>query len=133
VRARSSSSTMLMISTAAGNPLCAQSSLQSTNQYGGIIDVNVCSDSGARDALFGNSGVGLALGTAEEVDCTKYSGTIQKSGTGESVASGKGSTATGLTSSAQATGKSGEIGNGGNDMRASWSVLVLEIVAAMVL
>jgi hypothetical protein len=59
------------------NPLCAQRDLSgnSTNEYGGVVDFNLCSDDGARAALFGTSGVGLAVGTAEEVDCGEWSGT----------------------------------------------------------
>ncbi|KAI9699928.1 MAG: hypothetical protein M1820_006990 [Bogoriella megaspora] len=52
-----------------GNPLCAQSSLQSTNQYGANVNFDLCIDDGAAKALFGNSGVGLAVGTATEVAC----------------------------------------------------------------
>jgi hypothetical protein len=37
---------------------------------------DTCIDSGASSALFGDSGVGLALGTAEKVDCSDYSGTV---------------------------------------------------------
>jgi len=39
----------------------------------------VCSDSGARSAVFGTSGIGLAVGTAEEVNCNEWSGTVQRS------------------------------------------------------
>lgn len=96
---------------AEGNPLCAQPNLQSTNQYGGTIDVNVCSDSGARQAIFGNSGTGLALGTAEEVDCSSWNGTIQHSGTSPSLASGTASScdgSTGTSSNSQSTGQSSQ-------------------------
>ncbi|RMY73862.1 hypothetical protein D0863_03603 [Hortaea werneckii] len=57
-----------------GNPLCAQSSTSDTNQYGANVNFDTCIDSGASDALFGNSGVGLGVGTAEKVDCSQWSG-----------------------------------------------------------
>jgi hypothetical protein len=57
------------------NPLCAQSSLNATNHFGGQIDVNLCADTGARDAVFGTHSIGLAFGTAEEVSCDGYQGT----------------------------------------------------------
>ena len=59
-----------------GNPLCAQSTLQDTNQYGANVNFDLCRDSGASAALFGSSGVGLAVGTAVQVDCSAYSGTV---------------------------------------------------------
>ena len=37
--------------------------------------MNVCANSGAKNAVFGKSGIGLAFGTAEEVDCSSYNGT----------------------------------------------------------
>jgi hypothetical protein len=61
---------------AQGNPLCAQNGLTGTNQYGANVNFDLCSDSGASGAFFGNSGVGLAVGTATEVPCSEYSGTI---------------------------------------------------------
>jgi len=61
---------------ASGNPLCAQNGLSGTNQYGANVNFDTCIDSGASAALFGNSGVGLALGTAVEVDCSQWHGTI---------------------------------------------------------
>ncbi|KAI9660972.1 MAG: hypothetical protein M1821_009299 [Bathelium mastoideum] len=51
------------------NVLCSQSSLTSANQYGANVNFDLCIDDGAAGALFGNSGVGLAVGTAEEVSC----------------------------------------------------------------
>ena len=60
-----------------GNPLCSQGSLGDTNQYGANVNFDLCRDSGAADAFFGNSGVGLALGNAEEVDCSLWSGTVR--------------------------------------------------------
>ncbi|KAI7171800.1 hypothetical protein KC352_g24852, partial [Hortaea werneckii] len=45
-----------------------------TNQYGANVNFDTCIDSGASDALFGNSGVGLGVGTAEKVDCSQWSG-----------------------------------------------------------
>ena len=59
-----------------GNPLCAQSTLQDTNQYGANVNFDLCRDSGASAALFGSSGVGLAVGTAVQVDCSAWSGTV---------------------------------------------------------
>ncbi|KAK4547689.1 hypothetical protein LTR36_000646 [Oleoguttula mirabilis] len=59
-----------------GNPLCAQSSLTSTNQYGANLNFDTCIDSGASAALFGSSGVGLGVGTATVVDCSEWSGTV---------------------------------------------------------
>lgn len=101
----------LQVKPAAGNPLCAQANLQSTNQYGGTIDVNVCSDSGARQAIFGNSGTGVALGTAEEVDCSSWNGTIQHSGTSPSLAGGTSSScdgSTGTSNNPQSTSQSSQ-------------------------
>ncbi|KAF2231619.1 glycoside hydrolase family 45 protein [Viridothelium virens] len=51
------------------NPLCSQSGLSGTNQYGANVNFDLCKDDGAANALFGSSGVGLAVGTAEEVSC----------------------------------------------------------------
>ncbi|KIY02756.1 uncharacterized protein Z520_01221 [Fonsecaea multimorphosa CBS 102226] len=59
-----------------GNPLCAQNGLSGTNQYGANVNFDLCSDSGASEAFFGNSGVGLAVGTATQVDCSEWTGTI---------------------------------------------------------
>jgi hypothetical protein len=62
---------------AEGNPLCAQDGLTGTNQYGANLNFDTCIDSGASAALFGDSGVGLGVGTAEEVDCKgNWSGTV---------------------------------------------------------
>jgi hypothetical protein len=61
---------------AEGNPLCSQSGLTGTNQYGANVNFDLCSDSGASAAFFGNSGVGLAVGSATEVSCSEYSGTV---------------------------------------------------------
>ena len=61
---------------AEGNPLCAQNSLTATNQYGANVNFDLCSDSGAQAAFFGNDGVGLAIGTATHIDCNKWNGTI---------------------------------------------------------
>ncbi|KAK5113119.1 hypothetical protein LTR62_003698 [Meristemomyces frigidus] len=59
-----------------GNPLCAQNGLSGTNQYGANVNFDTCKDSGASAALFGNSGVGLGIGTAVQVDCnSQYTGT----------------------------------------------------------
>ena len=62
---------------AQGNPLCSQSGLTGTNQYGTNVNFDLCSDSGAQAAFFGNNGVGLALGTAEQVDCSAWNGVIK--------------------------------------------------------
>lgn len=59
-----------------GNPLCAQSGLTGTNQYGANLNFDTCIDSGASAALFGSDGVGLAIGTAVEVSCSEWSGTV---------------------------------------------------------
>ena len=40
-----------------GNPLCAQNGLTGTNQYGANVNFDLCSDSGAETAFFGNDGV----------------------------------------------------------------------------
>ncbi|KAK4565443.1 hypothetical protein LTR86_004060 [Recurvomyces mirabilis] len=61
---------------ASGNPLCAQNGLGGTNQYGANLNFDTCIDSGASKALFGNSGVGLGVGTAVQVDCKLWSGTV---------------------------------------------------------
>lgn len=61
---------------ASGNPLCAQSSLSGTNQYGANVNFDTCKDSGASAALFGNSGVGLGLGTAQQVPCNSQVGSV---------------------------------------------------------
>lgn len=59
-----------------GNPLCSQNGLSGTNQYGANVNFDLCRDSGAADAFFGNSGVGLAIGIAQQVDCSEWSGTV---------------------------------------------------------
>lgn len=61
---------------ASGNPLCAQNGLSGTNQYGANLNFDLCIDSGASQALFGNSGVGLAVGSAVQVDCSQWSGQV---------------------------------------------------------
>jgi len=61
---------------AQGNPLCAQNGLTGTNQYGANVNFDLCSDSGAEAAFFGDDGVGLAVGTATQVDCSEWSGTV---------------------------------------------------------
>jgi hypothetical protein len=58
------------------NPLCAQNGLSGTNQYGANLNFDLCIDSGASAALFGSSGVGLAVGSAEQVDCGQWSGKV---------------------------------------------------------
>ncbi|ETI26614.1 hypothetical protein G647_10375 [Cladophialophora carrionii CBS 160.54] len=59
-----------------GNPLCSQNGLSGTNQYGANVNFDLCSDSGASAAFFGNSGVGLAVGTATQVDCSQWNGVV---------------------------------------------------------
>jgi hypothetical protein len=72
----SSLKTVNNLCPAQGNPLCAQNGLTGTNQYGANVNFDLCRDSGASAAFFGNDGVGLAVGTATEVPCSEYSGTI---------------------------------------------------------
>lgn len=57
----------------ADNPLCAQPDLQTPNQYGGVVDFNLCNDDGAHAALLGDGdgAPGLAVGTAVEVSCAE--------------------------------------------------------------
>jgi len=59
---------------AEGNPLCAQDGHGGTNKYGAHVNFDLCIDSGAAGALFGSSGDGLAIGTAEQVYCSHWSG-----------------------------------------------------------
>ena len=59
-----------------GNPLCSQNGLSGTNQHGANVNFDLCRDSGATEAFFRNSAVGLAIDTAEEVDCSEWSGTV---------------------------------------------------------
>jgi hypothetical protein len=61
---------------ASGNTLCSQSGLSGTNQYGANLNFDLCIDSKANSALFGNSGVGLGVGSAVQVDCSQWSGSI---------------------------------------------------------
>ena len=41
---------------------------------GAQVNFDTCIDDGTSGALFGTSGVGLALGTATQVDCSQWSG-----------------------------------------------------------
>ncbi|OCK77586.1 glycoside hydrolase family 45 protein [Lepidopterella palustris CBS 459.81] len=77
VRNKTSSIVVMVnhICPALGNPLCGQYNLTSTNLYGAYVDFNLCIDSGASAALFGGSGIGLAVGNATEVDCGNWNGT----------------------------------------------------------
>jgi hypothetical protein len=52
----------------ASNPLCSQSSLNATNSEGAEVNFDLCSDSGASAAFFGD-GSGLLVGTATKVSC----------------------------------------------------------------
>ncbi|CAD0085344.1 unnamed protein product [Aureobasidium vineae] len=54
----------------------AANGLSGTNQYGANLNFDLCIDSGASAALFGSSGVGLAVGSAEQVDCGQWSGEV---------------------------------------------------------
>jgi hypothetical protein len=57
------------------NPLCSQPDLKTANQYGGVVDFNLCNDDMAHAALLGDAGTGLAVGNATQVDCSEWSGT----------------------------------------------------------
>ncbi|KAI3391659.1 hypothetical protein diail_6997 [Diaporthe ilicicola] len=46
------------------DPICAQPDLQTPNQYGGVVDFNLCNDDGAHAALLAPANTGLAGGTA---------------------------------------------------------------------
>jgi hypothetical protein len=59
-----------------GNKICSQSSLTDTNDYGANVNFDLCRDSGAADALFDDLDIGVAVGTAQEVDCSQWSGSI---------------------------------------------------------
>lgn len=64
-----------------GNPLCSQSGASSTNSYGAAINFDTCIDSGASKALFGSDSsggqpIGLGLGSAQQVDCSQWSGSV---------------------------------------------------------
>ncbi|GAB7339493.1 hypothetical protein MBLNU457_6114t1 [Dothideomycetes sp. NU457] len=59
-----------------GNPLCSQNGLTGTNQYGANLNFDLCINSGANAALFGSSGVGLAVGSAVQVSCSEWKGTV---------------------------------------------------------
>lgn len=58
------------------NPLCTPATTSDTNSLGANVNFDLCSDSGAQTAFFGNSGNGLAIGSATQVDCTEYIGTV---------------------------------------------------------
>lgn len=55
-------------------------SLSDTNSYGANVNFDLCIDSGASEAVFGSNDIGLAQGTAEEVDCSQWTGTQVGSG-----------------------------------------------------
>ncbi|KAK6431849.1 hypothetical protein LTR95_011982 [Oleoguttula sp. CCFEE 5521] len=57
-----------------GNPICSQSSKTSTNQYGAVVNFDLCLDSKANTALFQNDNIGLGVGTAIQVSCAGYAG-----------------------------------------------------------
>lgn len=106
---------------AEGNPVCAQSSLNDTNQYGSQIDVNLCNDSGANAAFFGKDGVGLALGNATEVDCSEWQG--QKK---YDKGSGNGSGDNNSSSSPDGIIGKNEGGKGGRIM-SGWTVALIAV------
>lgn len=59
----------------AQDPICAQPDLQTPNQYGGVVDFNLCNDDGAHAALLAPADTGLAGGTAVMVGCGEWNGT----------------------------------------------------------
>ncbi|EOD45143.1 Endoglucanase v-like protein [Neofusicoccum parvum] len=59
---------------ASGNSVCSMKTLSDTNSYGANVNFDLCIDSGASKAVFGGDDIGLAQGTAEEVDCSQWSG-----------------------------------------------------------
>lgn len=59
----------------AADQICAQPDLQTPNQYGGVVDFNLCNDDGAHAALLTPANTGLAGGTAVEVSCGEWNGT----------------------------------------------------------
>ncbi|MCJ1286521.1 hypothetical protein MMC26_005867 [Xylographa opegraphella] len=83
-----------------GNVLCAQNDLsgQSRNQYMGelsayigpekdaTVNFDLCIDDGAAAQLFGSSGTALAIGTATQVPCSGWSGSLDlTSGTNSAI------------------------------------------------
>ncbi|MCJ1472973.1 hypothetical protein MMC13_001622 [Lambiella insularis] len=58
------------------NVLCAQEDLSgnSLNQYGAVVNFDLCIDDGAAAQLFGSSATGLAIGSATQVSCSEWSG-----------------------------------------------------------
>lgn len=76
------------------DPVCAQPDLQTPNQYGGVVDFNLCNDDGAHAALLTPAGVGLAKGTATEVSCSEWNGT-KKTDCGSLCNGGSGGTGAG--------------------------------------
>ena len=60
------------------NPLCAQSGTSGTNTYGANVNFDLCQDSGTAKALMGDSysTIGVGIGTAVEVDCSEWTGTM---------------------------------------------------------
>ena len=63
---------------AQGNPLCAQSG-GSVNAQGGEVNFDLCSDSGSAQVFFPNGG-GIGIGSAVQVDCGEWQGSVQKVG-----------------------------------------------------
>ncbi|KAJ9148849.1 hypothetical protein NKR23_g4742 [Pleurostoma richardsiae] len=77
------SSIIIMVNNlcqAAGNTLCGQHNLSSTNQFGAQIAFDLCADTQAPEVLFGSSDVALALGNATRVYCEEWQGTRVPSG-----------------------------------------------------
>ncbi|KAH9827896.1 putative endoglucanase v-like protein [Teratosphaeria destructans] len=64
------------MASAGGNGVCGQRTLSDKNQYGAMVNFDLCKNSGAADAFFGNTGIGLATGHAEEVDCSAWRGRV---------------------------------------------------------
>ncbi|KAI9678365.1 MAG: hypothetical protein M1817_006312 [Caeruleum heppii] len=57
---------------AAGNDqYCGQTASQPLNQYGGAVHLDLCTDSGASQAIFGGR-PGIGFGTAQIVSCAEW-------------------------------------------------------------
>lgn len=121
------------------NPLCSQKTLNDTNSLGAQIDVNLCNDSGANEAFFGGSGVGLAVGTAEEVSCSLWEGQKKfDAGSGGNTAGFSGNTNEGFIGKDSLSAGVGVIGevSGSERLRAGWftvlsSIVVIGIIEAV--
>ncbi|KAK0309498.1 hypothetical protein LTR01_004606 [Friedmanniomyces endolithicus] len=60
----------------AGNSIVVEITNLCPGIYGANVNFDTCKDSGASAALFGNSGVGLGLGTAVQVPCSQYASQV---------------------------------------------------------